>query len=78
MPSTGSTNAKSVPKSPPKARRSTRKRAMSSTDVAEPPAKKFAMGDEEAKESEEKGDKKGKGTRCVKIIQFFITFTILI
>ena len=61
MPSTTSSAAKAVPRSPPKTRRSTRKRALSSTDTAEPPAKKVATGDGE--EDEQKGRKKGKGTR---------------
>jgi len=64
-----STTAISIPKSPPKTCRSTRKRAQSSTDAtAEPPAKKAATGDreEEKEEKEEKGGKgrRGKGIRC--------------
>jgi len=55
--------ATSVLKSPPKTRRSTQKRAQSSTDTTvEPPVKKVATGDGE----EEKGEsrpKKGKGVR---------------
>ena len=68
-PSTTSTKAKFIPQSPPKACRSTRKRALSSTDTAEPPAKKLATGDEEeVEESQQKGGKRGKGTRCVTYI----------
>jgi hypothetical protein len=69
-PSVSSTTAISMPKSPPKTRRSTRKRAQSSVDTtAEPPVKKVATGDGEGlegKESEEKGKskKRGKGIRC--------------
>ncbi|KAF8803081.1 hypothetical protein BYT27DRAFT_7260414, partial [Phlegmacium glaucopus] len=68
-PSVSSTTAISMPKSPPKTRRSTRKRAQSSVDTtAEPPVKKVATGDGEGlegKESEEKGKskKRGKGIR---------------
>jgi hypothetical protein len=66
-PSTASTKAKLTPQSPPKTRMSARKRALSSTSIAEPPAKKVATGDgeevEEVKESGKRG--KGKGTRCV-------------
>jgi hypothetical protein len=78
-PSTGSATSKFGPKSPPKTRRSTRKRALSSTDIAEPPAKKIATGDgEEAKESEEKGVKRGKGTRYVKYPIYYLHHTDLI
>ncbi|KAF8801436.1 hypothetical protein BYT27DRAFT_7261979 [Phlegmacium glaucopus] len=56
------TTATPVLKSPPKTRRSTRKRAQSSTDTAvEPPAKKIATGDGE--EGEEKGGSSGKGKK---------------
>ncbi|KAF8798663.1 hypothetical protein BYT27DRAFT_7203252 [Phlegmacium glaucopus] len=68
-PSVSSPTAISMPKSPPKTRRSTRKRAQSSVDTtAEPPVKKVATGDGEGlegKESKEKGKskKRGKGIR---------------
>ena len=68
-----SSTASSVPKSPPKARRSTRKRAQSSTSVtAEPPVKKIAPSAEADKDEEKSAPKprrgkasKGKATRCV-------------
>jgi len=67
----------SAPRSPPKTRRSTRKRAQSSTDTTvEPPVKKVATGEvEEVGESRPKRgkvEKKGKGIRCVNS-QFMIT-----
>lgn len=69
MPSKPSTKAKLTPQSPPRTRMSARKRALSSTSIAEPPAKKVATGDgEEAEESQQKGGKRGKGTRCVTYI----------
>ena len=68
-PATASTKANLTPHSPPKTHMSTRKRALSFTSIAEPPAKKVATGDgEEAEESQQKGGKRGKGTRCVTYI----------
>src|SRR5271168_1262443 len=66
-----SKTASSVPKSPLKTRRSTRKRAQSSTPAtAEPPVKKIAPSaeeDEEVSTSRSKRGKarRGKAIRCV-------------
>jgi hypothetical protein len=70
------TPVSSVPKSPPKSRRSARKRAQSSTDnTTQPPAKKVAMGDgEEEKESGEEG----KGIKYANQFHIFKIFTNLI
>jgi hypothetical protein len=63
------TSGSLAPKSPPKSRRSTRKRAQSSVDTTiQPPAKKLAKGDVE--EGDGSGDevgtrKKGKAIRYV-------------